>query len=73
VTLFAAGVLLGLAGSVHCAGMCGPLMLTVSGGGPLNASTLLRMLVYHSGRVLMYLVLGAAAGFAGHGLSFGTV
>jgi uncharacterized protein len=71
VTAFAAGLLLGLAGSAHCASMCGPLLLAVSGGG--HGSRLLRILVYHGGRVLIYLAIGGAAGLAGHGLSSGGV
>ena len=71
MTGFAAAVLLGLAGSLHCAGMCGPLLLAAHGGGDAPATRLFRMLVYHGARVLMYLVIGAAAGLAGHGLSSG--
>ena len=68
---FAAGILLGLAGSAHCAGMCGPLVLTVSGWVDPHRSRLPPMLAYHAGRILIYLVLSVAAGLAGHALSYG--
>ena len=67
----AAGILLGLAGSAHCAGMCGPLVLTVSGWTDPRRSRLPSMLAYHAGRVLIYLVLSVAAGLTGHALSYG--
>jgi hypothetical protein len=68
---FAAGILLGLAGSAHCAGMCGPLVLTVSGWVDPRRSRLPPLLAYHAGRVLVYLVLSVAAGLTGHALSYG--
>ena len=73
VTSFAAGLLLGLAGSAHCASMCGPLLLAMSGGGDVHGSRLLRMVVYHGGRVLMYLAIGGAAGLVGHAVSSGGI
>jgi sulfite exporter TauE/SafE len=46
-----AGILLGIAGSLHCVGMCGPLVMMVSGGiGP--------SVVYHIGRTFCYSILG---------------
>lgn len=68
VTLFPA-LLLGLAGSLHCVGMCGPLMLAL----PLDAvgkrQVLRQMLVYHAGRVLTYAALGLLFGLMGKALA----
>ncbi len=49
-------VILGLAGSLHCAGMCSPLAFAVisKSGGAMRSRVL-----YNLGRVLMYCVLGA--------------
>ena len=62
-------LLLGLAGSLHCIGMCGPLMLAI----PLPASArrdiLWQMLVYHSGRILTYAALGLLFGLLGKGIA----
>jgi hypothetical protein len=56
---------LGLAGSLHCVGMCGPLMLAL----PLEASgkgqLLAQMSVYHLGRIGMYAALGVFFGLLG--------
>lgn len=62
-------LLVGLAGSLHCIGMCGPLLLAV----PLDAAgkrqVLGQMLVYHSGRLLTYAALGLLFGLLGKGLA----
>ncbi len=71
MSAFIAGLLLGVAGSAHCAVMCGPLVLTVGGWALPGRARLPPLLAYHSGRVLMYLLLAVAAGLAGRALSFG--
>lgn len=45
-------------GSTHCASMCGPIAITVNNSGGY-------MPLYHIGRLLSYLVLGAIAGLLG--------
>ncbi len=67
--LFSA-LLVGLLGSLHCAGMCGPLAVAVScghgddddggGGGPTT-----RLGLFLAGKLLTYAALGAAAGAVG--------
>jgi len=61
-------LLLGVAGSLHCAGMCGPLALAL----PVPTSGLLvygaGRLAYNGGRVLTYAVLGTVFGFLGRTL-----
>ncbi|HRI61108.1 MAG TPA: sulfite exporter TauE/SafE family protein [Saprospiraceae bacterium] len=61
-------ILLGLAASLHCVGMCGPLMLAL----PLDAAgkrhLLRQMLTYHGGRILTYSALGVVFGLLGKGL-----
>ena len=71
MTVLLAGLLLGFVGSGHCAAMCGPLVLAA---GPRVdrahlASGVLRLLVYHLGRISTYLVLAVPAGLAGQLLS----
>jgi sulfite exporter TauE/SafE len=58
MTQIAAGFLFGMAGSVHCLAMCGPLAW-MSGGRSSAAAA------YHASRVAVYVVLGAIAGAAG--------
>lgn len=59
---------MGLAGSLHCVGMCGPLALALpyQRGSWLHA--LGQVLVYNAGRVLTYSVIGVLIGLAGRGL-----
>jgi len=56
---------LGLLGSLHCAAMCGPLMLAlpVPPGGP--ARFVVGRIIYQLGRVATYCLLGVAAGLVG--------
>ena len=62
---FGIAFLLGLLGSLHCAAMCGPLMLAlpVPPGGP--ARFLAGRIVYKLGRVATYCLLGVVAGLIG--------
>jgi len=71
VSTLAAGLLLGLAGGAHCAGMCGPLVLSLGGWVDPRRARLPPMLAYHAGRILMYLLLAVAAGATGRALSYG--
>jgi hypothetical protein len=50
-----AGLVLGLAGSFHCVGMCGPLVLMMPSGW-------LGSVVYHLGRTFAYVLMGLLAG-----------
>jgi len=60
----AAMFLLGLLGSGHCAGMCGPIVLAV----PAATGRVLPQLTYNLGRVVTYTAIGAALGALGIGL-----
>lgn len=62
-------LLLGLAGSLHCIGMCGPLMLAIPLPASARRTILLQMLVYHSGRILTYSALGVLFGLLGKGVA----
>ncbi len=56
--------MLGLLGSGHCIGMCGPLVVALPGQtGRFSAH-----LAYHTGRLITYGIIGAAMGAAGSGL-----
>ena len=56
----------GLASSLHCAGMCGPIVLSYSVA--LRGPRLAAHAAYNAGRILTYMLLGALAGTAGRGL-----
>lgn len=58
--------LMGLLGSLHCAVMCGPLMLSL----PLQNTSLLKsalqLILYQLGRILIYTLLGVLVGWIGN-------
>jgi sulfite exporter TauE/SafE len=58
--------LLGLAGSLHCAGMCGPLVLALAKAGPAKHHGPADPIVYHAGRLASYSLLGLMVGWLGH-------
>ena len=62
---FGVAFALGLLGSLHCAAMCGPLMLAlpVPPGGP--ARFVAGRIIYQLGRVAAYCLLGGVAGLVG--------
>ena len=57
--------LLGLAGSLHCAGMCGPLALALPGSGNSASSFVFGRVAYNLGRIVTYSLLGAVFGLIG--------
>lgn len=64
------GLFVGLAGSLHCVGMCGPIMLALPGKFSQGWGHLSGRLLYHGGRILTYSLLGGIAGMLGQGASW---
>ena len=56
---------LGLIGSLHCAGMCGPLALALPAAGDTTPAYLLGRIAYNLGRIVTYYLLGMLFGLAG--------
>ena len=63
-----AAFLLGFAGSLHCAGMCGPLALALPPAGRSAAGFLAGRLAYNAGRILTYALLGLVFGLIGQAM-----
>ncbi|MEQ8424770.1 MAG: sulfite exporter TauE/SafE family protein, partial [Cyclobacteriaceae bacterium] len=60
--MYVTAILMGLAGGLHCAGMCGPLVLAATARNPFAGAKI----IYNLGRVLTYSILGMiAAGIGG--------
>ena len=57
--------LAGLAGSMHCVGMCGGFACALGGGGGGRVTAVTRHLIYNLGRVTSYCFLGALSGYLG--------
>ena len=66
--LFGALLLTGLAGSLHCIGMCGPLLIGLSRQLPKGRSLTRDTFAYHAGRIWVYALLGLIAGSFGQQL-----
>lgn len=62
---FSALFLVGLAGSMHCIGMCGGFACAIGGDARGRVATLRRQLIYNVGRVSTYCFLGALVGHLG--------
>ncbi|NTE84552.1 sulfite exporter TauE/SafE family protein [Agrobacterium tumefaciens] len=73
-TLLASGFLMGLAGSLHCAGLCGGIassLLLATHGGEMCAIARVRTVSsLQLGRVLVYVLAGASVGTLGGALDF---
>ena len=59
---------IGLFGSLHCVGMCGPIALAVGAGSGRKASRIGNMLLYNFGKTLTYALLGGVIGLLGKGI-----
>ena len=60
--------LLGFVGSLHCAGMCGPLALSLPGADKSGSGFLFSRIAYNAGRVVTYCALGVVFGLVGRTL-----
>lgn len=67
--MFYTALILGLVGSLHCLGMCGPIVLIVPKSGSAGAATVIDAGIYHAGRLSTYLAMGLIAGLIGGGFA----
>lgn len=58
---------IGVFASLHCVAMCGPLMLSLPFSNQSIWIAIFQKLLYQSGRILMYCLIGLAIGFVGTG------
>ena len=61
-------VLLGLMGSFHCVGMCGPIAFMLPVDRTNNLKKFGQIFIYHLGRLLAYGIIGLVFGILGKGL-----
>lgn len=65
-----AAFIVGLLGSFHCLGMCGPLVLALPVNAQNKAKALSGRMVYNGGRILTYALIGLIMGMFGQSLCF---
>lgn len=63
--IFEIGFLLGLLGSVHCIGMCGPLVMALPIAHKSNPQKIVALSLYHLGKIVSYSLLGMLFGLFG--------
>ena len=59
------GFVIGILGSLHCIGMCGPLALALPSAGQNRADYVVGRILYNTGRILTYAAMGAVFGLIG--------
>lgn len=61
-------IILGLMGSLHCVGMCGPIAFMLPVDQSNNVKKFGQIFLYHSGRLMAYGIIGLVFGLLGKGL-----
>ncbi|WP_047418695.1 sulfite exporter TauE/SafE family protein [Cellulophaga sp. Hel_I_12] len=61
-------LILGLMGSLHCVGMCGPIAFMLPVDRTNHLKKFIQIFIYHFGRLLAYGILGLVFGLLGKGL-----
>jgi len=67
--MLVSAIILGLLGSLHCVGMCGPIAFMLPVDRTNNIKKFTQTFIYHLGRLAAYGIMGLAFGFIGKGLS----
>lgn len=68
MAIMLSALVLGLMGSFHCVGMCGPIALALPLHGNNIQQKIFGGLLYNSGRTITYAAMGAVFGLLGQGL-----
>lgn len=66
--LITTAFIMGLAGSFHCVGMCGPIAFALPLNRANNITKAVGILFYNTGRIATYVILGILLGLFGTGL-----
>lgn len=61
--------MIGLLGSLHCIGMCGPIALALPVNRDSLSTQIIGVIIYNSGRILTYSILGLLFGLIGRNIS----
>ncbi|MCC7297193.1 MAG: sulfite exporter TauE/SafE family protein [Bacteroidia bacterium] len=69
ISIYIAALLMGLAGSLHCLGMCGPIFVASSGFYSSPKEYVKPVLLHHLGKTITYAFIGLIMGFIGKSAS----
>lgn len=67
--MLVSGFIVGLMGSVHCLGMCGPIAMILPVSKTNGRKRILQIILYHLGRLLSYSLLGLFFGLLGQSIN----
>lgn len=67
ISLWFTGFGIGILGSIHCVGMCGPLVLALPFRSESNQNPISSIILYQIGRISAYILLGFLIGLIGMG------
>lgn len=67
--MYISALLLGLTGSLHCIGMCGPIAMMIQGKN--RNQLILNRVLYNLGRTVTYVTMGIVVGFFGKIIQWG--
>ena len=73
MAILLSALILGLMGSFHCAGMCGPIAIALPVPDSSNISFFIGRILYNLGRVVTYSFLGAVLGLIGSKIAIAVV
>ena len=65
MSLALGGLMLGIAGSMHCVGMCGPLVMALPAADESVGKRLVNRATYTIARITVYAAMGAIVGGVG--------
>lgn len=63
------GFIIGFLGSLHCIGMCGPIVLALPSGSLRDSKFIFGKVMYNLGRIITYSILGLLFGIIGKGFA----
>jgi sulfite exporter TauE/SafE len=69
ISVLLTGLIIGLTSNLHCIGMCGPLTLIIPVNRKSKLTIFFGVLIYNTGRILTYSILGLLVGFIGMSLN----
>lgn len=69
ISLYISALIMGLAGSLHCLGMCGPIYMATASFYEKPGEFVKPLLLHHLGKTLSYAALGVVMGLLGKGAS----
>lgn len=69
MTFYLSAFILGLFGSLHCAGMCGPIAMMLPANKTFLRKANISRLLYNAGRAVAYMLIGLVFGLLGSAIS----